>query len=241
MSDVTDFTLSALGPMPAPIDRRIAAGTVASVALHATLLVLLVWLSPLRQLVVPPPRPVSVEIVTQAQLAELEAPTPAPTQLTAPTATVEAAPTAPSQGAATATAPSSTILGVHIATDFYAGSILSEPSMKKLRATLETFAPGERLVQLCNIEGLEQIRRGAPTYDPDTLVSYAMSDPLTAGLTLSAPGAAFRSRRRWYGVAFKCTAAYDLERVTAFEFKLGDPVPQYEWEAHNLNAEDAGE
>jgi len=113
--------------------------------------------------------------------------------------------------------------------------------MKKMRATLETFAPGERLVQLCNIEGLEQIRRGAPGYDPDTLVSYAMSDPLTAGMTLSAPGAAFRSRRRWYGVAFKCTVAADLESVTAFEFKVGKPIPQNEWEAHNLNAEDADE
>ncbi len=236
---MTDYVLSALGPVPTPVDRRIAAGTIASVVLHASLLVLLVWLSPLRQLVVPPPQPVSVEIVTQQQLAALE--TPAPAQLTAPSASEAAAPTAPSQGEAAPTAPSSTILGVHIATDFYAGSILSEPSMKKMRATLDSFAPGERLVQLCNIEGLEQIRRGAPSYDPDTLVSYAMSDPLTAGLTLSAPGAAFRSRRRWYGVAFKCTVAADLESVTGFEFKLGKPIPESEWEAHNLNAEDVDE
>jgi hypothetical protein len=236
---MSDFTLTALGPVPAPVSRRLAAGTMTSLLLHATFILLLFWLSPLRQLVVPPPRPVSVEIVTQAQLDALEA--PAPAQLAAPNADESAAPTAPSQGAAAPSAPSSTILGVHIATDFYAGSILREPSMQKIRAALETFAPSERLVQLCNIEGLEQIRRGAPSYDPDTLVSYAMSDPLTAGLTLSAPGAAVRSRRRWYEVAFKCTVASDLESVTAFEFKLGKPIPENEWEAHNLNAEDVDE
>ncbi|OJX15569.1 MAG: hypothetical protein BGO82_09540 [Devosia sp. 67-54] len=113
--------------------------------------------------------------------------------------------------------------------------------MAKMKRTLESFAPSERLVQLCNIEGLEQIRRGAPDYDPDTLVTYAMSDPLVAGLTLTAPGAAFRSRRKWYGVAVRCTVAADLESVTGFEFRLGKPIPQSEWEAHNLNAEDSDE
>lgn len=238
---MSDFTLSVLGPGPAPVDRRLAAGTATSLLLHGGLIALLLLLSPLRQLVVPPPRPVTVEIVTQAQVDALAAPTPAPAQLTAPAADEAAAPTAPSAGAAAPTAPSSTIIGVHIATDFYAGSILKEPSMQKIRAALETFAPSERLVQLCNIEGLEQIRRGAPSYDPDTLVSYAMADTLSAGLTLSAPGGAFRSRRRWYGVAFKCTVAADLQSVTAFEFKLGKPIPESEWEAHNLNAEDVDE
>ena len=113
--------------------------------------------------------------------------------------------------------------------------------MDHIRRTLDTIAPSERLVQLCNIEGLEQIRRGAPDYAPDTLVPYAMSDSLTAGLTLSAPGAAFRSRRRWFGIAFKCTVAADLASVTAFEFKLGEPIPRSEWTAHDLNAEDEEE
>ena len=113
--------------------------------------------------------------------------------------------------------------------------------MARIRKTFGTLAASEKLVQLCNIEGLEQIRRAMPQYDPDTLVPYATSDPLTAGLTLSAPGAAFRSRRKWYGMTFKCTAAADLAGVTAFEFKLGQPIPEAEWEADNLNAEDAAE
>ena len=113
--------------------------------------------------------------------------------------------------------------------------------MARIRQTLTTIADSERVVQLCNIEGLEQIRRAEPKYDPDTLVSYAMADPVAAGMTLSAPGGAFRSRRKWYGISFKCTAAPDYQGVTAFEFKLGEPIPQDQWEEHNLNAEDTEE
>jgi hypothetical protein len=230
----------AAGAYPPPLpSRRLAAGALASLLAHGALLASLLLLTPLRQLMVPPPRPVSVEIVTDAELAALEQPAATP-ELTAPTGASTAAP--PSAAApGSSSAPPTTILGVHIATDFYAGSLLAEPGMARMKRTLESFAPSERLVQLCNIEGLEQIRRGAPEYDPDTLVTYAMSDPMVAGLTLTAPGAAFRSRRKWYGVAVKCTVAADLESVTGFEFRLGNPIPQSQWQAHNLNAEDSDE
>lgn len=230
----------AAGACPPPLpSRRLAAGALTSLLAHGALLASLLLLTPLRQLVVPPPRPVSVEIVTAAELAALAQPTATP-ELTAPKGASTAAP--PSAAApGSSSAPPSGILGVHIATDFYAGSLLAEPGMARMKRTLESFAPSERLVQLCNIEGLEQIRRGAPEYDPDTLVTYAMSDPMVAGLTLTAPGAAFRSRRKWYGVAVKCTVAADLESVTGFEFRLGNPIPQSQWQAHNLNAEDSDE
>ena len=106
---------------------------------------------------------------------------------------------------------------------------------------MTTLADTERVVQLCNIEGLEQIRRAAPTYAPDTLVPYAMADMDGSGLTLIASGGAFRSRRRWFGVMFRCAVAPDYSGVTAFSFKLGAEIPPDQWEAHNLNAEDASE
>ncbi len=224
-------------------------GTAASFGLHALLLAAIVLLSPLRQLVVPPPQPVAVQIVTQQQFAALTQPTTtvtAPPQLSAPpapVATETVAPPAPGDRLAP-TAPLQPDLPVeptHKATQFYSASILKEPKMARIRQTLTTFADSERMVQLCNIEGLEQIRRAEPKYDPDTLVGYAMSDLTSNGLTISAAGGAFRSRRKWYGVAFKCTVAANFEGVTAFEFKLGDPIPQDEWEDHNLNVEDKEE
>jgi hypothetical protein len=239
---MTDLVADA--PMPLLSNRRLAGGTVASIVVHGLMIASLFWLTPLKQLIVPTPKPLSVEIVTDAQFRAIEAPTPAPAatpEITAPTGQGEAAPPTSNQAQPPSSALPSTILGVHIATEFYAAGILKEPGMERIRKTMDTIAPSERLVQLCNIEGIEQLKRGAPDYAPDTIVSYAMSDQIVAGTTLSAPGAAFRSRRRWYGVAFKCTVAADLGSVTAFEFKLGKPIPENEWEEHNLNAEDSDE
>lgn len=219
-------------------------GTAASLGVHAVFIALLLWLSPLRQIVVPPPTPVAVEIVTQQQFDALQTPAPAPKQLTAP------APTAPPADAAAAapgdrlpplpqTAPAPE--GTHVATEFYAANILREPGMEKIRRTFGTLAGSEKLVQICNIEGLEQIRRVAPRYDPDTLVPYAMTDMAGTAQTLIATGGAFRSRRKWFGVSFQCTVTPDYLAVAAFEFKLGEAIPEDQWEAHNLNAEDSDE
>ena len=225
-------------------------GTMASFGLHGLLLIAIVLLSPLRQLVVPPPEPVAVQIVTQQEFAALNQPqsaATAPPQLSAPPApaptTETVAPPAPGDRLTPSPPlqPDLPVEPTHKATQFYSASILKEPKMAKIRQTLGTFADSERIVQLCNIEGLEQIKRAEPKYDADTLVSYAMADTTTTGMTLSATGGAFRSRRKWYGISFKCTVAPGYEGVTAFEFKLGDPIPQDEWEDHNLNAEDVDE
>lgn len=225
-------------------------GTAASFGLHALLLIAIVLLSPLRQLVVPPPEPVAVQIVTQEQFAALTQPktaVTAPLQLSAPPAPAPAteavAPPTPGERLTPAPPlqPDLPVEPTHKATQFYSASMLKEPKMARIRHTLTTLADSERIVQLCNIEGLEQIRRAEPKYDPDTLVSYAMADIVTNGMTLSATGGAFRSRRKWFGISFNCTVAPGYEGVTAFEFKLGDPIPQDEWEDHNLNAEDAEE
>ncbi len=217
-------------------------GTLASLLLHLGLAACILLLSPLRPLVVPPPQPVSVEIVTEQQYQAVEA--PAPPVLATPAPAQDEAPPAPQSGVGTtppSTATPKTDRGVVTATQFYAAAMLREPGMARIRATLGRIDPGERLVQLCNIEGLEQIRRADPGFSPDTLVAYAMADMTTTGFTLSATGGAFRSRRKWYRIAFQCTVAGDYSGVTAFSFKLGDAIPQDQWEAHDLNAEDADE
>ena len=240
---MTDFAFNA--PSFAPVDRRMALGTAASVGLHLAILAVIILASPLRQLVVLPPQPVAVEIVTQQQVAALQQPAPAPVPpvLAAPSPSTEAAPPVAGERL-TPSGPLQPDLPENktiTATQFYSANILREPGMEHIRKALGTLVDSERVVQLCNIEGLEQIRRAEPKYDPDTLVPYAMADMDGSGLTLIASGGAFRSRRKWYGVTFKCTAAADYSGITAFAFKLGDPIPQDEWEEHNLNLEDSDE
>jgi len=211
-------------------------GLAGSLLFHAALLVALFTLTPMRDFVVPEPAPISVELIPVAPLEP-----PAPPEL----ARQNAAPVADEGGATLGAGPADTSTaasdGTITATSLYAGRLLQEPAMAQVRRTLPTLASADRLMQLCNIEALEQIRRAAPQYEPDTMVSYAMADPVSAGLAFTAPGGAFRSRRQWYAVSFACVASPGLDGVTSFSFRLGAAIPADQWEAHSLNAEDEDE
>jgi hypothetical protein len=211
-------------------------GLAGSLLFHAALLVALFTLTPMRDFVVPEPAPISVELIPVAILEP-----PAPPEL----APQNAAPVADEGGATPGAGPADTSTaapdGTITATSRYAGRLLKEPAMAQVRRTLPTLASADRLMQLCNIEALEQIRRAAPQYEPDTMVSYAMADPVSAGLAFTAPGGAFRSRRQWYAVSFACVASPALDGVTSFSFRLGAAIPADQWEAHSLNAEDEDE
>ncbi len=232
---MTDFAFAA--PMPAP--RPIPWGTVASLALHGALALALLISPPVRDLVLPEPSPVNVEIVTAGQFAALQPAEPAPPpaiEATPNEAVAEPGERLPETGPLVPDLPENPVV---TATEFYSASLLRQPDMQRIRQSLTGFADSERVVQVCSIEALEQIRRAAPAFDPDTMVAYAMSDMIWQGLTLTAAGGAFRSRRKWYGIEFHCTVAPGYEGVTAFDFQLGDPIPESEWEEHSLNAADA--
>ena len=230
--------------LPAPLAprRQIGISTAASMLLHGGLLVAVALMVPRPELVVPPPRPVSVDIVTEADVAALEAPAAPPQPIADTPAAYTPTPlTTPPTDAPVPSAAAAPNSNTHVATHFFAGAILREPAMRKLRATFDTIAPDEQMVQLCNIEGIEQVRRAEPGLDPDTIVPYAMADMISAGLTLTAPGAALRSRRRWYRLNFTCDIAPTRDGVVAYTFSLGGEIPQSDWDAHDLNAADAEE
>ena len=207
--------------------RQVPLGLAGSVALHAALIAALFLLTPLRSFVAPEPPAISVDLIP---IEAGDAPT-APPELAAPAPPDATAPGAPQRG----------VGGIYFATRLYTARLLDTPDMEGVRRNLTTLADSERVIQLCNIEALEQIKLAAPQYDPDTLVSYAMADPIQVGLVLTAMGGAFRSRRQWYNVSFECEAAPTLDGVASFMFKLGDAIPESEWDAHNLNAEDSAE
>jgi hypothetical protein len=218
--------------------RRMPMGGLAgSLTLHLALLAALFLLTPLRSFVAPEPQPIAVDLIPFSAIEPPpEAEQAAPPQLVAPpadTPTTELTATEPVPGA-----PAQAADGTFRATRLYAATLLQQPDMASVRRGLTTLASSEKVTQLCNIEALEQIRLAAPHYDPDTLVSYAMSQPISSGLMLTALGGAFRSRRLWYGISFECVAAPTLDGVTSFSFRLGEPIPESEWEEHFLNAED---
>ena len=95
---------------------------------------------------------------------------------------------------------------------------------------------GDRIDQLCAIEASAQIHAWRNEYQPERLVSFAMSGTRMDGDILVADGAAFRSRKNWYRLRFRCGLTPDHTRIAAFEFQVGRPVPREEWEERNLAA-----
>ena len=123
----------------------------------------------------------------------------------------------------------------------YAGDLLAEPASATLRRAMGTLEINERLVQLCDIEAMAQVREARPEFDPDMVVAYAMQQTEVRDGALVADGAAFRSRREWYGLTFRCEGLPDLSGVTTFSFSVGELIPHDLWEGYYLTAEESDE
>lgn len=131
--------------------------------------------------------------------------------------------------------------GMTVATTLYAGAILDDPANRAIREALPTLERSERIIQLCNVEGLEQLRAARPGTMPDFLVGYAFADLVVDGYTVDAPGAAYHEGQEWHHVRFTCSVDAAFDSVTAFRFEIGDTVPEGEWADHNLPAAVADE
>ena len=119
---------------------------------------------------------------------------------------------------------------------FFSAAILADPRSRQALEGLSQLAADEQIVQLCNLEAMEQVHRWRVDFTPDLLVAYATSDIVLAGRNLRADGAAFRSKGRWFNIKFGCAVAPDIKSVAAFEFQVGDEIPESEWEANFLSA-----
>lgn len=124
---------------------------------------------------------------------------------------------------------------------FLAQAYIGEPASREIRQNLPKLAPFERATQICNIEAGQQIQTAHPDMLVDTVHASAMSVADVEGQVVSARGAAYRTRRKWYAMAFVCTVSPDFKKVTDFAFKLGAEIPRNQWDAHALNAADQNE
>lgn len=225
-----------------------APGLPAAAILHAALLA---WLASaaIQQFDAAPIAEQSVEVELRTQ-DEFEAATrpklPPPPPVAAPTsltpALPEAAPkpaeSAPSQQPAEPAQPSAPVEadGMVHPPRMLSQKLLADPRSRETAALLQRLAFDERVEQLCGLEAMGQIHDWRRSLEPDRVAAYALAGTKRAGRVLTAEGAAFRSRRRWYGLRFACTLSPDLKRVTAFAFHVGEPIPQDRWEALGLPA-----
>src|SRR3978361_2305525 len=84
-----------------------------------------------------------------------------------------------------------------------------------LERSLQLLTPSERLLQLCDYTAMNDIRKDkdARHFRPDRTVAGAMSEPQLQNDTVTAKGAAFRSRGKWYAVSYTCTGTPDHMKI----------------------------
>lgn len=187
-----------------------------------------------RPIPAPPVRSIAVEILSAARFDLLTRPVPEAVPLPPPTAPA----TNPASPQATEADGNA---GEIVATRLEAGAILADPANRAVRDTLPKLDPFERMIQLCNVEAVEQIRLAVSGSHPDSVAAASFADAVLENGVLVATGGAYRNGGEWYRLSYHCAPAADLLSVTAFSLHPGDPIPKSEWEAHNLIAEDEDE
>jgi hypothetical protein len=104
----------------------------------------------------------------------------------------------------------------------------------RFEKSLQQLDPAERLEQLCDYTAMLEIRKGAGQYRPDRAVANAMADAHVSDDTVKATAGAFRSRGKWYTLAFSCTATPDHLKVVSFHYTIGPEIPETKWAAFGL-------
>ena len=104
----------------------------------------------------------------------------------------------------------------------------------RFERSLKMLAPEERLEQLCDYTAMTRIRNEQKQFRPDRAVANATAEPKASGDTLEVSGGAFRSRKKWYALSYRCTATSDHMSVVAFRFTVGDEIPEAKWSTYGL-------
>jgi hypothetical protein len=222
----------------------------ASLLLHAGMLLALMFLQPAPLPKLSGEQPVDVVIVKPPMRMETVVPEdrmkPAPDERQETTTLTEAGimraaghHAAERRPEATATNSQSPAGALVPATHLYAAALLADHHNRSAREAMKTLAGDERMIQLCDIEAMEQVRRARAALKPDYVIAYATADLKLSEDEVDAEGGAFLSHRNWYGLKFRCNVSPTGGKVTSFAFLVGEPIPRSEWPAHNLTA-DAG-
>ena len=104
----------------------------------------------------------------------------------------------------------------------------------RFERSLKMLAPAERLEQLCDSTAMSRIREQGKDYRPDRAVANAMAEPVATGDTLEVSGGAFRSRKKWYVLTYRCTATPDHLTIVNFRFTIGEEIPEEKWASFGL-------
>jgi len=105
----------------------------------------------------------------------------------------------------------------------YSGQTLSNPHVQQ---ALGKLPPRDRIIQICSIEALEQIRHQRPGTFPDV---FAPGDGRTTDTSFNVDNGAFRTRGSWISMRFECEVELAKMAVTQFHYLIGGAIPRDQW------------
>ncbi|MGB9367073.1 MAG: DUF930 domain-containing protein [Xanthobacteraceae bacterium] len=103
----------------------------------------------------------------------------------------------------------------------------------KVERTLRQLDPDARFEQICDLEAMQRIGKDK-AYKPERSIVGALADPKVSDTTMTGTGGAFKSKGQWYQFSFTCKTSPDHMQVLSFSYRIGDPIPQEQWEKNGL-------
>ncbi|HEV7320367.1 MAG TPA: DUF930 domain-containing protein [Ensifer sp.] len=119
------------------------------------------------------------------------------------------------------------------AKELYSAKSIADPRVKQALINLPV---KRRILQLCNLEALEQIRSQRPDSPPEGLVPFGPRGGFISKNRMDASGGAYQHKSNWYDVDFKCVVNEEATEVTSFSIAIGGQVPKATWKERRLPA-----
>jgi hypothetical protein len=111
-----------------------------------------------------------------------------------------------------------------------AQSAMADASMDRVLKELE---PEERAHQVCNLRGIDAVRKGSHL-KVDRVTVTLQKPAVFKDNVVTAKSGAVRANNRWYFLDFTCGVTDDQMRATSFNYKLGSEIPEAKWEDYGL-------
>jgi hypothetical protein len=99
---------------------------------------------------------------------------------------------------------------------------------------MQALEPHTRMIQLCNLSGLETFAKDKKVGKVDRVRIDALAQPTVDSNIAQGAGGAVRTGGHWYKFSYRCVLTHDRTRATHFSYVLEREIPKAQWEKFNL-------
>jgi len=117
-----------------------------------------------------------------------------------------------------------------------AGTLLATTAgaQTALDKRMQALEPHTRMIQLCNLSGLETFAKDKSVPKVDRVRIDALAAPSVESNVARGAGGAVRTQGHWYKFSYRCQFTPDRMRATHFSYVLEKEIPRAQWEKFNL-------